>query len=478
MRKINRYYTLNEARVQRTIDPKIWATMSSTTSKNRATLAEDNKPKSTDPKDVILQKYVAGLLTMGVACPNNAQDITALKAYKNFGIAYLNMGGTIQEIQKLYVENGGTLTASATPTAQPAPQPEPDDDDTPDYPDYDDVDVDDDVDDDYEDKPVPARNMRFDSDDDDDDLDVEDMSSKDDYPDYDDVDDDDYEDKPVARQKQQRQKPNFDKSLMDLFSIEDPMDKLPFGKPQKAPVFKQKRSLLKRDRYSDLNIDGDFNEKVNDEKKLNIYFKTLGSQFYGISAGDSLVYSEDEGLTFSPDKAGRIMRCVIRKGGCIDQKARFMYNTHQRVALGFVGNDEKFDDLYYKIKTQSRSNDVITSIVAGSAYAHSDEENSFRHTKMLKELGNKPANAIDNIELPNLEETSDMFENAFKQSLYIPSLLELSKASKYLQPGRYWSSSVTNGMNLVFEKTNEGRIKVNKVNSPAYVATLVVFAKF
>ena len=91
---------LNEARVQRTIDPKIWASMSSMSSRLRSTLGEDAKVMKKDTKEVLLQKYVAGLLTMKVGCPHNNADINKLKAYKNIGNAYIDAGGNIADMQK------------------------------------------------------------------------------------------------------------------------------------------------------------------------------------------------------------------------------------------------------------------------------------------------------------------------------------------------------------------------------------------
>jgi hypothetical protein len=79
------------------------------TSRLRDTLGEDARAKSTDSKEVLLQKYVAGLLTMKSQCPETESDIEGLKAYKKIGQAFINKGGTMAEIQKLYVENGGTI---------------------------------------------------------------------------------------------------------------------------------------------------------------------------------------------------------------------------------------------------------------------------------------------------------------------------------------------------------------------------------
>lgn len=107
---------LNEARVQRTIDPKIWASMSSMSSRLRSTLGEDAKVMKKDDMNTLLQKYVAGLLTMKVACPNNVSEIDDIRAYKQIGQAYINAGGTISDIQKLYVENGGELSGNVSAT--------------------------------------------------------------------------------------------------------------------------------------------------------------------------------------------------------------------------------------------------------------------------------------------------------------------------------------------------------------------------
>ena len=52
---------LNEARVQRTIDPKIWASMSSMSSRMRSTLGEDARVMKKDSKEILLQKYVESI---------------------------------------------------------------------------------------------------------------------------------------------------------------------------------------------------------------------------------------------------------------------------------------------------------------------------------------------------------------------------------------------------------------------------------
>jgi len=72
--------------------------MSSMSSRMRSTLGEDARVMKKDSKEILLQKYVAGLLTMKVECPHNISDIDKLKAYKNIGDAYINAGGDITSI--------------------------------------------------------------------------------------------------------------------------------------------------------------------------------------------------------------------------------------------------------------------------------------------------------------------------------------------------------------------------------------------
>lgn len=97
--------------------------MSSMSSRLRSTLGEDAKPMKKDSAQVLLQKYVAGLLTMKVACPKNVSEIEDFKAYKLIGQAYIDAGGTISDIQKLYVENGGTINPADMQPIQSAPSP-------------------------------------------------------------------------------------------------------------------------------------------------------------------------------------------------------------------------------------------------------------------------------------------------------------------------------------------------------------------
>lgn len=90
--------------INKTIDKKLWATVSSTLSRNR-----DNKGILTRPgrssKEELLQKYVAALLIMKDPMPQTESDIDKIKTFKLIGHAYLNMGGTLDDIKNLYMQN-------------------------------------------------------------------------------------------------------------------------------------------------------------------------------------------------------------------------------------------------------------------------------------------------------------------------------------------------------------------------------------
>lgn len=107
--------SLNEARIQRTIDKKLWLTVASICSRNKSTQSELIKPLSKMSKEEILQRYVAALLIMKKSCPETKQDIESLKTFKLFGQKYLSLGGTIEDIKKLYLENGGSGVSVQTP---------------------------------------------------------------------------------------------------------------------------------------------------------------------------------------------------------------------------------------------------------------------------------------------------------------------------------------------------------------------------
>ncbi len=103
---------LNEARVQRTIDKKLWLSIASTCSRNKSTEAENIKPRSTQTKEELLPRYIAALLIMKKQCPENEQDIDDIKTFKFVGKRLLELGCTIDEIKQEYINNGGKLVTN------------------------------------------------------------------------------------------------------------------------------------------------------------------------------------------------------------------------------------------------------------------------------------------------------------------------------------------------------------------------------
>lgn len=109
---------INEARITRTIDKKLWLSVASTCSRNKATEAENIKPRQTQTKDELLPRYVAALLIMKKQCPESEQDIDDIKTFKLVGKRLLQLGCTIDEIKQEYINNGGKLVTN-TINAQP-----------------------------------------------------------------------------------------------------------------------------------------------------------------------------------------------------------------------------------------------------------------------------------------------------------------------------------------------------------------------
>ena len=92
--------------VQRTIDKKLWLSVASTCSRNKSTEAENIRPIGSD-KENLLNRYVAALIIMRKPCPKTEDDIDTLKTFKLVAKRYLQLGGTLQEIQDLYNKNTG-----------------------------------------------------------------------------------------------------------------------------------------------------------------------------------------------------------------------------------------------------------------------------------------------------------------------------------------------------------------------------------
>lgn len=91
----------------RTLDRKLWLSVASVCSRNKATECELVRPMKKLTKEDLLNRYVAALIIMKKPCPKNERDIDKIKVFKLFGHRILELGGTIDEIQQLYNINMG-----------------------------------------------------------------------------------------------------------------------------------------------------------------------------------------------------------------------------------------------------------------------------------------------------------------------------------------------------------------------------------
>lgn len=89
----------------RTLDRKLWLSVASVCSRNKATECELVRPMKKLTKDDLINRYVAALIIMKKSCPKNERDIDKIKVFKLFGHRILELGGTIDEIQQLYNVN-------------------------------------------------------------------------------------------------------------------------------------------------------------------------------------------------------------------------------------------------------------------------------------------------------------------------------------------------------------------------------------
>lgn len=91
----------------RTLDRKLWLSVASVCSRNKATECELVRPMKKLTKDDLINRYVAALIIMKKPCPKSERDIDKIKVFKLFGHRILELGGTIEEIQQLYNINMG-----------------------------------------------------------------------------------------------------------------------------------------------------------------------------------------------------------------------------------------------------------------------------------------------------------------------------------------------------------------------------------
>ena len=103
----------------RNIDRKVWLSVASTISKNKATDAEFIKPMKKLTLDELLQRYVAALLISKKQCPKTKKDIETLKTYKLYAQKALELGASISDIKELYDQNNNQLKTQVNKVTTP-----------------------------------------------------------------------------------------------------------------------------------------------------------------------------------------------------------------------------------------------------------------------------------------------------------------------------------------------------------------------
>ena len=438
---------INEARVQRTIDPKIWASMSSMSSRLRSTLAQEAKPMKRDTKDVLLQKYVAGLLTMKVDCTNNIQDIRKNKAYQNIGNAFIEAGGTIQEIQKLYQENGGVLNTTSYNDSDDSDNDIIDNDiiddepETNDYPEYDEV-------------PDTDTQNNFD----DSILKYKEKPEINDYPEYDEVEP---EVKPEVKQEQ-------DYPAYDEVETND-------------EEINQENDYPDYDEVEDKGMT--FTEKIEDDMDMDDYFNTLHDTLLKSDAGMYLIWDDYDGLVVSENDQNSIGECIGRPYNFLDKKARFILAvSDEEISLDNPGNNSEYDDYYYNVSNQAGRKRL--KVIPGSNYYPQEEKKGDLYTNILINNGNGPAKYVKSLDTLDFIENTDMTNEQglemikqFQKRAYLPTLPELAKAIEFLEPGRYWTSSIIdNGTKNIILQVQPDKVIIT--DNPRDKAKVVTFIKF
>lgn len=409
---------INEARIQRTIDSKIWASMSSASSKNRANGAVDVKPMRRDDANVLLQKYVAGLLTIKAECPATVTDIEKIGSYKLIGQAAIDAGVSLSQIQKLYVENGGTFNGDIKDNTEIASNTE--------YPAYDEIDNSDDTE---TEETVPST--------------------------------------------------TFDDSIAARINANEPDDNPDDESDQTEEINKQDTKDYPS--YDEVDIENKetFADKYADKISIASYFKTVKRQLQRAKEGDNLCWG-DNGLTLE-NNGNIIAKCVGTTYMFIDKNPRFLLKvSDQEVALGTAGNNKVYDDYYYKQGTTGLDNRI--SVKPGSNYYFQEEIKGKFYTNILADNGNEAAEETKIISDINInagvdsELSLEIAKNINERS-YLPTLPELVKCIKHLAPGKYWTSSVANNgkANIILQVKPDRIIKTDNPQDTAKVATFIAF---
>ena len=409
---------INEARIQRTIDSKIWASMSSASSKNRANGAVDVKPMRRDDANVLLQKYVAGLLTIKAECPATVTDIEKIGSYKLIGQAAIDAGVSLSQIQKLYVENGGTFNGDIKDNTE--------------------------------------------------------IASNTEYPAYDEIDNSD-----DTETEETSPSTTFDDSIAARINANEPDDNPDDESDQTEEINKQDTKDYPS--YDEVDIENKetFADKYADKISIDSYFKTVKRQLQRAKEGDNLCWG-DKGLTLE-NNGNIIAKCVGTTYMFIDKNPRFLLKvSDQEVALGTAGNNKVYDDYYYKQGTTGLDNRI--SVKPGSNYYFQEEIKGKFYTNILADNGNEAAEETKIISDINIKagvdsELSLEIAKNINERSYLPTLPELVKCIKHLAPGKYWTSSVANNgkANIILQVKPDRIIKTDNPQDTAKVATFIAF---
>ena len=409
---------INEARIQRTIDSKIWASMSSASSKNRANGAVDVKPMRRDDANVLLQKYVAGLLTIKAECPATVTDIEKIGSYKLIGQAAIDAGVSLSQIQKLYVENGGTFNGDIKDNTE--------------------------------------------------------IASNTEYPAYDEIDNSD-----DTETEETSPSTTFDDSIAARINANEPDDNPDDESDQTEEINKQDTKDYPS--YDEVDIENKetFADKYADKISISSYFKTVKRQLQRAKEGDNLCWG-DKGLTLE-NNGNIIAKCVGTTYMFIDKNPRFLLKvSDQEVALGTAGNNKVYDDYYYKQGTTGLDNRI--SVKPGSNYYFQEEIKGKFYTNILADNGNEAAEETKIISDINIKagvdsELSLEIAKNINERSYLPTLPELVKCIKHLAPGKYWTSSVANNgkANIILQVKPDRIIKTDNPQDTAKVATFITF---
>jgi len=222
------------------------------------------------------------------------------------------------------------------------------------------------------------------------------------------------------------------------------------------------------------------NEINIDDRLLN----SLSKKFRGANPGEFICWDPTEGFILSTDDDSALFKCVTSSYFTRDKYPRFMFMCAKNVQLGTVGNNENYEDYFFKVRNlNSMDNRVPLQVEPMSSYYANEEKSGREYTGILVKRNNIPAKIVKSlkgIDLSLFDDNTDMKESliiGLKKYVYLPTLPELVKAIPYLAPGKYWTSSVyKNGTSNIILNVKPDNINIT--NDPNETANVVGFISF